>query len=256
MNLNERYKEIVRSVQMTESEKSAMRATLLWHMRSNSTPIKSPFYTIGWVRSSLAFIFVLILSGSGVAFASRDALPGDFAYPVKIQIEEIKGITKTTPSQKLVYSKKRAENRLAEIKVMLAKQDDIKPENIAIASKGLENHIQEARDNAAIIAESSNDADQKEALIAVKKLEENIEKDVKVLTALADEKNVDQNSLSALVSKKKDSVTEAVREIALPKKSETDELDNAILNISVDLDDMPAGTGEIRETGETTPLEN
>lgn len=246
MNLHERYKQITKSVQMNDIEKNAMRSSLVWHVRSNSKPIKTHFYKLIWFKTSVAFAFILIVTSSGVAFASRDALPGDFTYPLKIQIEEIKGITKTTPKQKLVYNKKRAETRLTEMKVMLASQNT-SAEQIAIASKELENHIEQAKNNAAEVATSSNEADQKEALIAVKDLEQNIASDVKVLTALADEKNIDQKALSGIVAQNKDSVTKAVQEIALPKKAETDALKNAISNIETNIDiDIPAGTGEDR----------
>lgn len=245
MNLHDKYKQITSSVQMTEIEKNAMRASLVWHIRSNSKPIKTPFYTLTWVKASLAFAFVLMVTGSGVAFASRDALPGDFTYPLKIQIEEIKGITKTTPKQKLVYNKKLAETRLTEIKVMMANDTNI--EKISIASKEFENHIEKAKNNATEVAASSNETDQKEALIAVKDLEQNIETNVKVLTALASEKNIDQKALPGFVSQNKESVTKAVQEIALPKKAETDALKTEISNIETGIDlDIPAGTGEDR----------
>lgn len=255
MKLNERYKQITSSVKMTELEKSAMKATLLWHVRSNNRPIKTPFYLIPWVRSGIAFSFIIIASSTGIAFASKDALPGNFTYPVKIQIEEIKGITKTTPNQKLIYNKKRAETRLSEIKVMLAKQDDIKPENIEVASKSFENHIQEAKNNAVIISESSNATDQKEALLAVKKLEESLEKDVRILTALTNEKNIDQSNLPTLMSKNKDSVTSAVKQIALPKQIETENLKTEISNVDITIDDLPAGTGDYL-LDESVNLEN
>lgn len=244
---------------MTESEKSAMRASLVWHVRSNSMPVKSHFYNMPMFRYGMAFVFLILASGSGVSFASQNALPGDFSYTTKLQIEEIKGITKTTPKQKLIFNKKRAETRLQEMKTLLA-NDTATPEKIAIASKELESHIKEAKDNATIIAESANDIDQKEALIEVKSLEQNIEKDVKVLTALAEDKvavstKVTENaSLTEVISKNKDSVTEAVKDIALPKKSETDQLDTAVSQIetSLDTEEAPAGTGEDRLI-ETTP---
>lgn len=244
MNLNERYKQITNSVKMTDIEKGAMKATLLWHVRSNNKPVKTPFYLIPWVRSGMAFAFIIVVSSTGIAFASKDALPGNFAYPVKIQIEEIKGITKTTPNQKLIYNKKRAETRLSEIKVMLAQQDEIKPENIELASRGFESHIKEAKDNAVIISEKSNPVEQKEALLAVKKLEQSLEKDVRILTALTTEKNINQSDLPTLMSKNKDSVTSAVKQIALPKQAETDDLKTEISNIEITIEDLPAGTGD------------
>lgn len=249
MNINERYKEITSSVKMTEPEKGAMKATLLWHIRSNNKPVKTPFYLMPWVRSGLAFVAVCVLSGTGIVFASKDALPGNITYPVKIQIEEIKGVTKTTPSQKIIYNKKRAENRLSEIKVMLAKQDDINPEKIAIASKSFEDHIKKAKDNAILVSENSGSDEQKEALLAVKRLEENLEKDVRVLTALSTDKNIDQTILPALMSKNKESVTDAVRQIASPKQSETDNLKIEISNVNISIEDLPAGIGDYMPEG-------
>ncbi|MBP6912668.1 MAG: hypothetical protein KBB86_01905 [Candidatus Pacebacteria bacterium] len=262
MNLNKKYNQIVSTVVMTENEKSAMRASLIWHVRSNSVPVKSHFYNLPMFRYGMAFVFLILASGSGVSFASQNALPGDFSYTTKLQIEEIKGITKTTPKQKLIFNKKRAETRLQEMKTLLA-NDTATPEKIAIASKELESHIQQAKDNATIIAQTSNDTEQKEALIEVKDLEQNIEKDVKVLTALSEEKDTasaktnDSTTLTDAVSKNKESVTEAIKDIALPKKSETDQLDKDVSNIetSLDTEEVPAGTGEDRLI-ETTPQAN
>ncbi len=253
MKLNQKYNQIVKNVLMTEQEKSAMRASLIWHVRSNSVPVKSHFYNLPMFRYGMAFVFLILASGSGVSFASQNALPGDFSYTTKLQIEEIKGITKTTPKQKLIFNKKRAETRLQEMKTLLAK-DEATPDKIAIASKELESHIQQAKDNATIIAQTSNYTDQKEALVEVKNLEQNIEKDAKILTALTEDKNAttvkdsENIALTDAISKNKASVTEAVKDIALPKKSETDLLYTAVSEIetSLDTEDLPAGTGENR----------
>lgn len=256
MKLNEKYNQIVKGVAMTQNEKNAMRSSLVWHIRSNQNPIKSPFMSLPMVRYGMAFIFLILVSGSGVSFASQNALPGDFSYSTKIKLEEIKSITKNTPKAKILYSKVRAETRLKEMKTILANDtgtDEKVAEKIAIASKELESHIKDAKDNAAIIASSTNENDQKEALIEVKKLEENIASDVLVLTALASDKNKDDietinTDLADAVTKNKDFVTEAVKDIALPKKTETDSLDYAVSQIKTDLntDDIPAGTGEDR----------
>jgi hypothetical protein len=255
MNLNKKYNQIVKNVVMTDAEKNAMRSSLLWHVRSNSMPVKSHFYNIPIFRYGMAFVFLILVSGSGVSFASQNALPGDSSYKFKLGMEEIKGITKTTPKQKLIYNKERAETRLQEMKTLLV-NDTATPENIAIASKELESHIKQAKDNATIIAESSNEVDQKEALIEVKNLEKNIEKDVKVMTALAEEKstpntkNEEGTALTDAITKNKDSVTEAIKDIAMPKKSETEQLDTDVSKIetSLDTEDVPAGTGENRLT--------
>lgn len=257
MNLNKKYNQIVSSVKMTHDEKNAMRSSLVWHVRSNHKPVKSHFYNIPWVRYGMAFAFLMLVSGSGVSFASQNALPGDLSYSWKIQIEEIKGITKTTPKKKLIYSKERAQIRLTEMKTLLANTattSEKTAENIAIASKELESHIKDAKDNAIIIAESANDADQKEALIEVKNLETSIASDVRVIAALAynkidsDTNNGSNTALTDAITKNKDSITEAVKDIALPKKSETDQLDTDVSNIETGLDteDIPAGTGADR----------
>ncbi|WP_196299589.1 hypothetical protein, partial [Streptococcus pneumoniae] len=50
------------------------------------------------------------------------------------------------------------------------------------------------------------------------------------------------------ISKNKDSMTEAVKNIALPKKTETDQLDKDVLDVQTgfDTNNIPAGTGEDR----------
>ena len=255
MNLNKQYNQIVKDVVMTANEKNVMRSSLVWHVRSNQNPVKSPFMTLPWVRYSMAFAFLILVSGSGVSFDSQNALPGDSTYPIKLQLENIKGITKNTPKKKIIYSKLRAETRLNEMKTILANDtgtDEKVAEKIAIASKELESHIKDAKDNATIVASGSNEADQKEALIEVKDLEANIASDVKILTALVDEKNKETgstgNELTEAITKNKDSITDAIKDIALPKKSETDQLDYDVSQIETGLEttDIPAGTGEDR----------
>lgn len=265
MKLHEKYNQIVQNVTMTNEEKNAMRSSLIWHIRSNKIPVKSHFYNVSWFKYGMAFAFLILVSGGGVSFASQSALPGDFSYPLKIQIEEIKGITKNTPKKKIVYSKLRAETRLKEMKTILANDtsgNEKIAEKIAIASKELESHVKDAKDNATIIANGTNETEQKEALVEVKNLEQNIEKDVKVLTALVDEKNKNsgQNNtdLADAITKNKDTVTEAVKDIALPKKAETDELDYAVSQVETSLldseDDAPAGTGEVRFNEQGEPI--
>lgn len=254
MDLHKKYNQITKSVKMTAAERNAMRASLLWHTRSNQVVTKSPFYTLPYVRFGMAFVFVILVSGGGVSFASQNALPGDFAYPIKIKIEEIKSVTKTTPKEKMVYSKKRAETRLEEMKALVA-ADKIDSQKIAIAQKELENHVVEAKENAKIIADTKNEVETKEALVEVKNLEITIEQNANILSVLVDgskqtEGDVKQ-ALNDVIAKNKDLVTDTVREIALPKKDETDALNAAVLGIENSLDEIPAGTGSDRS--ETIP---
>lgn len=251
MKLHEKYNQITKSVTMTEQEKNAMRSSLVWHIRSNKVSAKIPFYNLPYVRFGMAFAFVILVSVSGVSFASQNALPGDISYPLKIKIEEIKGVTKTTPKAKIAFNKKRAETRLEEIKTLIV-TDKADPEKIAIAQKEFEDHIEKTKENAKIVAKADNDADKNEVLAEVKKLEVSIEKNVDVISTLVansetkDKKDDAQETLNTAISKNKDSITDVIREIALPKKSETEALDEAISNIENELEDLPAGTGADR----------
>ena len=76
---------------LTPEEKSAMRSVLLRTMAYTPTPVVSPYLSFitapQFVRVTAGALVVVLLVGT-TTYAAQGALPGDFLYPVKTQINE------------------------------------------------------------------------------------------------------------------------------------------------------------------------
>lgn len=98
--------------------------------------------TLFYRGTTLALILIL-LSGGTLAFASTNALPGDFLYPIKVNVnEKIQETLTTSTEKKLVFQEKKIEKRLVEIKT-LKSTGQLTAKNAHIAEEVLKQHVEE-----------------------------------------------------------------------------------------------------------------
>jgi len=122
MNENKFKKGIdeLKNLSLSENEKNTIRHNLSMYADFNLPAKKSPFniFSISSNKRLLSLIassLVVLLTCSGVAFASENSLPGDILYSVKINITEpIREAMATTPLKKAIVHAKLAERRLSE----------------------------------------------------------------------------------------------------------------------------------------------
>jgi hypothetical protein len=69
--------------------------------------------------ASLALIFTMLASGTGVAYAAGGALPGDGLYGVKLGLESARLALTFSPEARSAYARGLADERLSEIQALL-----------------------------------------------------------------------------------------------------------------------------------------
>ena len=148
----------MKSVRLTEPEKTAMRGDLLHFMKENpatqqaTRKVEDPSEDQGsWMGSFLMFLvprpmpvlaamMVIAVSGGGISFAAEGSLPGDLLYPVKVSVnEEITALFKVSQADKLQWEIKRSERRLAEADI-LKQRGTLNDSAMARLSEGIESH--------------------------------------------------------------------------------------------------------------------
>jgi len=121
MNFSEqKLKEALKTIRMSQDERTAIRSALHRHMTAYTKPIKSPFaqhahrFILRPMQAIAIMLVVLVSSGTGLSYAASEALPGDPLYGFKIGItEEIKTITMKDDTR-ANYEVTRAAKRLEE----------------------------------------------------------------------------------------------------------------------------------------------
>ena len=127
LHTSEKYK-------LTQSEKVRMRNELVAFMAEHpvkqgvfarvngffaagsiSTPSYRASYSMYALRSVAAALVVVLVGGTGTAYAAENALPGDVLYTVKVNVNErALELAATSAKAKAEVSAKRAERRLQE----------------------------------------------------------------------------------------------------------------------------------------------
>lgn len=141
------------SIKMTSFEKNTLREKLV-AFSSTSAPVSSPYYNMMSIaKRSFALAFVVIFSIASFSnAASKNSLPGDIFYPVKIAHEEIALATTFGTSKKITYEIRRTEKRIQEA-TLLAQNSDIETpaeqisvvENIKKQTTKVKQHIENVK---------------------------------------------------------------------------------------------------------------
>ena len=88
----------LRAVKMTPHEKIDMRMRVQSFVASHPShlstqkqipsPIGHLFHVSRFMQVALAVLLIFVAGGSGLAYASQSALPGDLLYPFKVHVAE------------------------------------------------------------------------------------------------------------------------------------------------------------------------
>lgn len=132
--LQKKIQECTRDVTLSVLDMAEIRAGLVEYMHykpirtqsslHNTKESYKPFTSFFRAQHlSGALIIALIVASSsvGVSYAAVDALPGDFLYPVKVDVnEEVKSVMLTNSEDRLEWQRERAELRLEEASKLVA----------------------------------------------------------------------------------------------------------------------------------------
>ncbi len=121
----------LKEIKMTSFEKQRVLDNVLSiSASSNTKPIQSPWFNYSFIftvkRSRLVFYILvpllIILTSSGVVFASQDVLPDSILYPIKVKVvEPIEGALLFTPKAKAKHESDLASTRLIEAEILASK---------------------------------------------------------------------------------------------------------------------------------------
>lgn len=148
---------ILKEVRLTEVEKIEIRDSLVHFMSSHPLPLKkrvswitrtqhkilSPYgyssFSVG--RFAIIGTLVVLVSCGSLTYASASALPGEFLYPIKINIKEnIEGTFKKDSEEKLSFQEERVKRRIDEINT-LKKKKNLSQKEVVIAKTILKEHV-------------------------------------------------------------------------------------------------------------------
>ncbi len=157
---------IMKESKMSSSEKTQIKNKLISFMEANpvhmSSPVPSPYSNPSPYFSHFSFahlgkvavfaVLVVMLSIGGLSFASASALPGDFLYPVKINLKEkIEEKITLGPEAKLALRQKRIETRFKEVETLVIEnrltpeKSNIAEMNILVETIAIQNNLDEVR---------------------------------------------------------------------------------------------------------------
>ncbi|OHB10938.1 MAG: hypothetical protein A3G05_02255 [Candidatus Zambryskibacteria bacterium RIFCSPLOWO2_12_FULL_45_14] len=123
--------EELKNIRLTEAEKTRILERVF------STPIESPY-----MKRTPVFAFVysliLIISISGITYASDFSLPGDTLYPIKVSVvEPFLDVVNSSAEDKIVWETEKVERRIVEAE-KLADIDELDDERTAELERKIE----------------------------------------------------------------------------------------------------------------------
>lgn len=150
MNRNpfEQLRTVLKSVTMTAEERFRVRENITSHMvapKKSNDFVRSPYALL--FSRPLAFtalgLVLLLGSGSTVALAAQNTVPGDTLYNFKVHVvEEIVAATKLSPTSEALYAIERTNKRLDEA-AKLAINNSLTPERESVLAQHIATHTQE-----------------------------------------------------------------------------------------------------------------
>lgn len=154
-SFSKQLQEATAHIALTEADKVRMREQLVTYMEykpirtpgveSRATTKASSYFFFPFFRThhfSGAFLIAGLVASStfGVSFAAGEALPGDFLYSVKVNVnEEVRSAFLNTKESQIAWERERAERRLIEAS-KLASEGRLTAENKEKVSKLFAEH--------------------------------------------------------------------------------------------------------------------
>ena len=237
-----KFIKILKSISLSQKEKDVLRYKIEQFISFNPIrgevhiPKKSFYFSIFTFRTlakgvSLVLIALIVVGGSGVSYASTDALPGDKLYNVKINVnEKIEEKLAFSTEAKVTVQTQKVERRLTEAQKLVEKKD-LSPEKKEIVKTNLEKNVSEVAES---IENLKNEGKIEEALETTSKITPVLEAHKKVLTEQKVEAKTEEEtttevmtfsamrSVEAVVETETDSLLESV-DAAIKKVEEVEE---------------------------------
>lgn len=121
----EKFIEQLRAIRLSDAERTALRASLLAKMRSDSArrPILSPwswFFEARRLQAAFLLVVIIIGYGSSATLAAEGSLPGDILYPVKTRVVEplARLVAARSPVAEAKFETRLLEKRLEEAETL------------------------------------------------------------------------------------------------------------------------------------------
>ncbi len=161
----------LKEVKLEQDKAQQMRAVLSAYADLHSAPVRtgrylsplsltlSPLSLTPRVWGVLVATLVLLVGGTGISFASENALPGQPLYVVKTKVAEpIQGALALTPKAQAQWHSELADRRLAEASE-LAAQNQLNATTTAYIQAQVASNVDAANTAAAKLAEAGNTTD-------------------------------------------------------------------------------------------------
>lgn len=185
-----KFIKILKSISLSQKEKDVLRYKIEQFISFNPIrneihiPKKSFYFSVFTFRTlakgvSLVLIALIVVGGTGVSYASTDALPGDRLYNVKINVnEKIEEKLAMSTQARVTVQTQRVERRLTEVQ-KLVERKDLSPERKEIVRVNLERNVSEV---ARTIENLKNEGRVEKALDTASRITPVLEAHKKVLT--------------------------------------------------------------------------
>lgn len=188
----EKFFALARSVSMSEQERAEVQSVVRTYAAAHPVRaikgfswifecIRHPFHWRTFPVTAFMVIF-LVSSGGFAAYAAEDTLPGDFLYPVKVNVSEpLRGYMRFSPHERAKWNLVLMDRRLNEATALLAsgKLDEKKRAKL---SEKLNRHIAHMQSRIDRFTESQDDAS---AFDLIERMESALEAHEVVLDGLA-----------------------------------------------------------------------
>jgi hypothetical protein len=131
---------------LSQEEKGNIKARILEEiertsMRANASPFKGLVFFMRYSAAAMA-VFVLFLGGGLMSAAAEGALPGDFLYSIKKNLnEEVRGWFARSEDERAEWELTLADRRLSEVS-LLAKEKRLTEENKSALKKEFNEHTE------------------------------------------------------------------------------------------------------------------
>ncbi|MDQ5883462.1 MAG: hypothetical protein QG654_376 [Patescibacteria group bacterium] len=251
-----KFIKILKSINLSQKEKDVLRYKIEQFISFNPIrneihiPKKSFYFSIFTFRAlgkgvSLVLIALTVIGGTGVSYASTEALPGDKLYNVKINVnEKIEEKLAFTTEAKVVVQTQKVERRLTEAQKLVEKKD-FSAEKKEIVKTNLEKNVNEVTKS---IQDLKNEGKIEEALDTTSKITPVLEAHKKVLT--------EQKVKADIVAEADSAVSFKTMMVAEENDSLLDSVDAAIKKVEDAEKDVIEQVNEDQKTAEEVTERN
>lgn len=202
---NEKFEKLIRSmksVRLNADEKAQMFQNIRFAVRERAAqkPERSVFSLrmlfVNKISVAALCAVLVIVSSVGVSKAAQNSLPGDFLYPVKVNItEKIKAALAHTPEQKAKVETGIAVQRLQEAEALQA-QNKLDAQKSAEITQNLAEHAQKIQKE---VTNVQNIADPKTVQDLNQQLDSSLGAHTRMLQHLSEHPNSDQSQFNAIL---------------------------------------------------------